>query len=182
MNKIKTKNEMPDFEAGLYDSGRNTADMAVEAVGNDPERFAHLLNICFTSSYPLNMRAARVIELSCEKNPLLILPHLNEVIEKMAKMGTGGVKRGFLKTIANAIDFRLVKDNGTLLQQSFDWLASIKEPISVRYYCITIIEKMCVYEPGLVPEFRSLLEFCLPESSPGLQNKALKTLKRLPKS
>jgi len=179
VNKIKTKNEMPDFEAGLYDSGRNTADMAVEAVGNDPERFAHLLNICFTSSYPLNMRAARVIELSCEKNPLLILPHLNEVIEKMAKMGTGGVKRGFLKTIANAIDFRLVKDNGTLLQQSFDWLASIKEPISVRYYCITIIEKMCVYEPGLVPEFRSLLEFCLPESSPGFQNKALKVLKKI---
>lgn len=173
---------MPDFEAGLYDSGRHTADMAVEAVGNDPERFAHLLNICFSSAYPLNMRSARVIELSCEKNPTLILPWLNEVIEKIAVSENSGVRRGFLKTLANQVDFRLLKDNGTLLQLSFDWLASSKETVSVRYYCITIIEKMCIYEPDLIPEFRSLLEFCLPESSPGFQNKALKTLKKLPKS
>ena len=170
---------MPDFASGLFDSGRNTADMAVEAVGNDPERFAHVLNICFTSSYPLNMRTARVIELCCEKNPLLIQPFLDEVIEKIAVSKTEGVKRGFLKTIAVFIDFRLVKDNGKLLQIAFDWLASPKEAISVRYYCITIIEKLCKYEPDLIPEFKAILEFSLTESSPGFQNKAIKTLKKL---
>lgn len=172
---------MPDFAAGLFDSGRKTADMAVEAVDNDPERFAYLLNMCFTSSYPLNMRAARVIELSCKKNPSLILPWLDEVIEKIAISKTEGVKRGFLKTIALFIDFSLVKDNGKLLQIAFDWLASAREAISVRYHCITIIEKLCKYEPDLIPEFKAVLEFSLDEASPGFQNKALKTLKKMEK-
>jgi hypothetical protein len=170
---------MPDFASGLFDSGRNTADMAVDAVGNDPECFAHLLNICFTTSYPLNMRSARVIELCCEKNPSLISPYIDDVIEKIAVSKTGGVKRSFLKTIAMVVDFNLIKNNGTLLQISFDWLASTKEDVSVRYYCIEIIEKLCAYEPDLKPEFTALLEFCYTESSPGFQSRARKALKKL---
>ncbi len=179
--KVKTAINagMPDFASGLYDSGRKTADMAVEAVGNDPGRFAHLLNLSFTTSYPLCMRSARVIQLSCEKNQTLILPYLDEVIMKICSTKEQGVKRSYLKVIADVIDFSLIKDNSGLLQACFDWLISPKEAISVRYYCIAIIEKFCMYEPELKPEFRSSLEFCLDEASSGFRNRALKAMKRL---
>lgn len=64
---------MPDFEFGLYDSGRKTADMAVEAVGNDPERFALLVDMSFSKPYPLCMRAARWCSFVA-KNISLIMP------------------------------------------------------------------------------------------------------------
>lgn len=175
----KKTNKLPDFASGLYDSGRNTADMAVEAVGNNPEHFAFVLNLCFNEPYPLCMRAARVVQLCCEKNPSLILSYLEEVIEKTVKSEVDGVKRNFLKIITELIDFNLVKDNAMLLQTCFDWLISPKEAIAIRYYCIAIIEKFCKYEPELKPEFRASLEFSMDEASAGFRNRAMKALKKL---
>ncbi|MEI6122725.1 MAG: hypothetical protein WCQ95_03785 [Bacteroidota bacterium] len=174
-----SKKKLPDFVAGLGDSGRATADMAVEAIGNDAKNFEHLLELSFSQPYPTCIRTSHVIQLFCETKPEFILPYLDEIIEKIAVSNIAGVKRSFLKIIAESIDFMLVKDNPTLLQISFDWLLSSKESPAVRYYCIHIITKLCSFEPDLKPEFKATLEFILPESSKGLSNRALKTLKDL---
>ncbi|HOY32744.1 MAG TPA: hypothetical protein PKW80_12775 [Bacteroidales bacterium] len=177
--KSRAENKkMPDFEAGLYDSGRKTADMAVEAVGNDPKRFALLLNMCFTTSYPMCMRAARVVQLCCEKNITLILPYLDEVIENFRISKVEGVKRNILKIIAEFVDFSLVKDNALLLQTCFDWLINPAEALATQYYCIGIIEKFCHYEPELLGEFLNTLEYCLDEAPAGFRNRAVKVLKK----
>lgn len=175
---MKSK-KMPDFESGLYDSGRKTADMAVEAVGSDPERFAFLLNLCFTEPYPLCMRASRVVQLCCEKQPGLILPYINELTDKIIDSKVEGVIRNFLKIIAEFVDFTRVKDNAALLQVCFEWLVDHHKAVAIRYYCIAIIEKFCTYEPGLNDEFRVSLEFCIDESPTGFRNRALKVLKKI---
>ena len=172
----------PDFIGGLGDSGRGTADLAVEAIGDDAEVFKHLMSLCFSQPYPIGMRLARVVQLYCEKNSDFIVPYLDEIIEKIAVSKIEGVKRSFLKIIADSIDFNLVKDNSTLLQLCFDWLISPKEAVAVRYYSIIICEKFCKYEPDLIPEFKSSLEFCLPDGSKGFQNRALKVLQKLERS
>jgi len=171
--------KLPDFVAGLGDSGRATADLAVVAIGNDAKNFEHLLELCFSQPYPTCMRTSHVVQLFCEKNPEFILPFLDEIIDKIAVSKIAGVKRNFLKIIAESIDFKLVKDNPTLLQISFDWLLSSKESPAIRYYCIHIITKLCSFEPDLKPEFKATLEFIIPEASKGLLNRALKTLKDL---
>ena len=79
------QNQIPDFIGGLGDSGRATADMAVLAIGNNPDYFKHLLDLCFSEPYPISMRASRVIQLFCEKNSEFIIPYLDEVILKISK-------------------------------------------------------------------------------------------------
>jgi hypothetical protein len=171
--------QFPDFIGGLWDSGRNTAEVAVVAIDNNPDYFKHLLDICFTEPYPISMRASRVIQMFSEKNPGFIVPYLEEVIDKVAKSKVEGVKRSFLKLFAESVDFNLLKDNSELLQLVFDWVVSPKEAISVRYYCIFICKKFCDYEPDLIPEFKAMLEFSLIESSKGLCSTARKVLKKL---
>jgi hypothetical protein len=174
-----TQKQYPDFVGGLWDSGRNTAEVAVVAIDNNPNYFKHLLDLCFTEPYPISMRASRVIQMFCEKNPEFILPYIEEVIEQVAISKVEGVKRSFLKLIAESIDFNLVKDNSKLLQIAFDWVVSPKEAISVRYYCIFICKKFCDSEPDLIPEFKAMLEFSLTESSAGLRSTAVKILKKI---
>ncbi len=182
MKKRSEIQKMPDFEAGLSDSGRKTADMAVEAVGNDPARFALLMDMSFSKPYPLCMRTARVVQLCCEKNSNLILPYLDEVIIKISNSKVEGVKRNFLKIIDEFVDFSLIKDNALLLQNCFDWLVNPAEALGTRYYCIGIIEKFCRYEPELLGEFLNSLEFCLGEAPAGFRNRATKVLKKYKKS
>ena len=174
-----TQKKMPDFIAGLGDSGRATADLAVVAIANDADNFRHLLDISFSEPYPIGMRAARVAQLFCEKNPEFIIPYLDEIIERICHTKVEGVKRGFLKIIADSVDFKLVKDNSNLLQLAFDCLVSPTEAVAIRYYCIIICEKFCQYEPDLKPELKASLEFCMTEASPGFCNRALKVLKKL---
>ena len=172
----------PDFIGGLGDSGRGTADLAVEAIGDDADVFKHLMGLCFSQPYPIGMRLARVVQLYCEKNSNFVVPYLDEIIENIAISEIEGVRRSFLKIIADSIDFNLVKDNSILLQLCFDWLISPKESVSTRYYSIIICEKFCTYEPDLIPELKACLEFCLPDASKGFQNRALKVLKKLERS
>jgi hypothetical protein len=171
--------QFPDFIGGLWDSGRNTAEVAVVAIDDNPDYFKQLLDICFSEPYPISMRASRVIQMFCEKNPEFILPYIEQVIENIAVSKVEGVKRSFLKLIAESVDFNLLKDNSRLLQMVFDWVVSPKEAISVRYYCIFICKKFCDYEPDLIPEFKAMLEFSLSESSKGLCSTAVKVLKKL---
>jgi hypothetical protein len=172
------KKQLPDFIGGLWDSGRNTAEVAVVAIDNNPENFKYLLDICFSEPYPISMRASRVIQLFCEKKPEFILPYLDQVIEKVSVSKVEGVKRNFLKLITESVDFNLVKNNPKLLQIVFDCIISPNEAISVRYYSIFICEKFCDHEPDLIPEFKTILEFILNESSAGLRSTAIKVLKK----
>lgn len=172
--------EKPDFEAGLYDSSRNVADQAVAAVGNNPERFRTVLDLCFKEKYPMSMRAARVVQLCAEKNLQLILPYLNEISEKIVITKIEGVKRNFLKIFTEFIDFELLKDDGRLADACFKWLSDSKETVVVRYYCMNYCYNLCKYYPELKHELSAVLEQILPEeTSGGMRKRAKEILQKL---
>lgn len=159
------------------DSSRFTADVAAEIVGNDPVLFREVLDICFEQPYPVSMRAARVVQLCCEKDPELIYPHLEESFRKMLSSGVEGVGRGFLKIYAENIDLRKFNDPGILISLCFDWLASIEQPIAVKVYAMEILRKYCIIEPDLSHELAISLDPLLYDGSPAIRSRARKVLK-----
>ena len=163
----------------LSDSGRATANSAVGAVQDDPERFRLLMNISFREPYPACMRAARVAQLCCERNPSLIVPYLDEVVAQIAKTPVGGVKRNFLKVVNEFSGPEKIGDPGLLVQLCFDWLMSPKEDAAVRMHCAEILYKLSLKEPGLQPELISVLRFVKDEGSTGFRNACKKILKKL---
>lgn len=170
--------QFPDFEMGLGDSGRATADMAVSAIQNE-SHIRSLLEICFEKPYPSSMRASRVLQLYFYYNPEKIKPYLIEIIEKIYyRTNVSGVKRNFLKVLAEKVEFSLIADNSLLLQIAFEWLVSPKLPVAIRYYSIILCEKFCKVEPDLIPEFVACLEMSMHDASVGFKNRAKKALKK----
>jgi hypothetical protein len=170
---------MPDFITGLGDSGRRTADLAVEAVGNNPAYFRRLVDISFTEPYPACMRAARVAQLSCEQHPALILPHVEEVITRIEGHKVSGVKRSYLKVISDNFDMAKPEDPGKLVQMCFDWLISPKEDPSIRIYAAEIIYQVTLREPDLKNELVTVLEEVVTEDITSIRNRGKKILARL---
>ena len=178
---MKISEKEPDFIKGLFDSGRATADLAVEAIENNPQRFRNLIDLSFTQPYPIGMRTARVVQLYCEKNPEFIIPYLDEIIEKIATNKIDGVNRSYLKVIDDCTGPEVLSEPGPLVQLCFDWLLSPKEAVSIRYHCLGILYKLSIKIPELKPELRSVLEFISEESSTskGLLNTCRKILQRI---
>lgn len=161
------------------DSSRLTVDIAAEAVGNDPERFRAVLDMCFERPYPVSMRAARVVQFCCEKFPELIYPYLEESFEKMLKSDVEGVKRGFLKIYAENINLKKFRDPGLLISFCFEWIADPEQPISVRVYAMDFLCKYTEIEPDLNNELAGILESLIYDGSAAIRSRAKDHLKKI---
>jgi len=170
---------MDFIEILSVDSSRLTIDIASEAVGNDIERFRMVFDLCFDMPYPISMRAARVVQLCCEKFPKLIYPNLEESFEKMLKSDVEGVRRGFLKIYAENIDLRKFKDPGLLISYCFEWLSDPEQPISVRVYVMDILCKYTKIEPDLNNELAGILESLIYDGSIAVRSRAKYALKKI---
>jgi hypothetical protein len=178
---ILSKDNIPDFITGLGDSGRATANLAMEAVGDNPVYFRRLLDISFNEPYPACMRASRVAMLCCEKKPEFLYPYLDEVVEKISGTKAGGVKRNFLKVINDFIGPDKLQEPGILVQHCFDWLMSLKEDTAVRILSAEILYKVTLFEPDHKPELISTIEFAMEEGTVGFKNICGKILRLLRK-
>ncbi len=160
-------------------SERAVADLAVAALEANPAAFREALDLCFLEQYPMSMRAARVIQLFCEKHPESIYPFLEESVEKTIASKIDGVKRNFLKIFSEFIDLSRLRDPGTLLNASFDWLQDPGEKPATRIQAMALIFKLGGKEPGLLQELRASLEMIGEDSEISMRSCAAKMLKRL---
>jgi hypothetical protein len=160
-------------------SERIVADLAVEALEKNPGAIRELVDLCFTEEYPMAMRAARALQLYCEKHPAEIYPFLEECTEKVIQSKIDGVKRNFLKIISEFIDIRRIEDPGNLLNACFNWLQDPGEKPATRIHALEIVYKIGKTEPEILNELRASLELIGPESEISLRNHSARLLKRL---
>jgi len=167
------------IESALSDSHRRTAEMVAAAAGKDPEIFRHILNFCWEKPYPVSMRAARVIEFCCAADPDILLPFIDEVMEKFQKSPVVGVRRGFLKVFAEHFDLRYIAEPGPLLNLCFDCMTDVNEAYAIRVYSMEIIYRFAQFEPDLKPELKTTIEFILEEAPPSIRSRGMRILKKL---
>jgi hypothetical protein len=160
-------------------SERVVADLAVNVLEEHPERFGDLLELCWLDEYPISMRAARAVQLYCEKYPEDIFPYLNEVVVKTLIANITGVRRNFLKIFADHIDIHRISDPGPLLNTCFDWLLDGSNPPALKIYAMTIIFKLGKDEPDLLKELAASIEIIMPEGEISLKTCGRKMLQRI---
>lgn len=170
-----------DLRAALYDSSRAVVDMAAQAIGNKSEYFNLAMEATFEDKYPLSMRSARVVQVSCENYPQLILPYIDEIIDKLKSFKVEGVKRSLLKLFRDSINLMELEQSGQLACICFDLLINPKEGIAVRNYSLDILMKISKFEPDLQNEIVSIVENMLHEESVGLRNKAGRLMAKMRK-
>ena len=94
----------------LTDSSRACVDLATDYVGNDENRFEETMQLAVNSSYPLNMRASRVLEFSALKNPQFALKRIEFIVKTSATNSNDGVKRAFMKITERFLPNKINED------------------------------------------------------------------------
>lgn len=159
-------------------SKANTA--AITAwIGADKKRFADLVALFLHDEYRVVQRAARVVSLVAEKEPELLVPHLESVVLRMQDAGIPvAVKRNGVRLLQHiAIPESL---HGPVMNICFDLLADPKEAIAVRAFSMTVLARLADQYPEIRQELVLLIEEALEhEPSAGLRSRGNKVLKAI---
>jgi hypothetical protein len=160
-------------------SERVVADLAVKVLEENPATFRDLLDLCFLEKYPISMRAARAVQLYCEKHPEEIYPFLDEVIGKSTRSNIGGVRRNFMKIFSEFIEIERIKEPGKLLNTCFDWLLDGSITPAIKIYAMQMIFKLGKNEPDLLNELAATINIIMEESEISLKTCGRKMLGRI---
>lgn len=171
---------IPDFKSILeMGSERVVADLAVKVIEENPESLRDILDLCFLEEYPLSMRAARAVQLYCDKYPDAIYPFLDEAADRTIRSQIPGVRHNFLKIFAEFIDLERLSDPGPLLDTCFQWLLNGRLTPAVRIHSMGVIYKLGLKEPALLHELEATIEIISEESMMSLKNYSGKMLKKI---
>ncbi len=160
-------------------SERVVADLAVKVMEEHTGLLREMLDICRLEKYPLSMRAARAAQLYLEKHPEEIYPFLEEIIEMILKTRIDGVRRNFLKVIADRVEIDKIAEPGILLNACFDWLLNGSVPPASKIHSMTVIYKIGRNEPDILRELASTIEIIMDESEISMKTCGRKMLGRI---
>lgn len=160
-------------------SERVVADLAVKVIERSPGSLEEILGICWLEKYPLSMRAARVAQLYLEDHHDEIYPYLDEIIGKILQTGIEGVRRNFLKVIADFVDVEKITEPGLLLNACFEWLNDGSIPPGTRIHSMTIIFRIGRNEPDILRELAATIGIIMEESEISIKTCGRKMLRQL---
>jgi hypothetical protein len=160
-------------------SKKNNMD-AAKYIGNNPERFAELIEIMIGSDLNLANLAAWIIpSLNDKYTNQLIQPHLNILIELLNKPVHDAIKRNALRML----QFATIPEKlqGITLEYCFQLLNNPKEAIAIRVYAMTVLYNLTLQEPDLAHELYDSIEMHMHGALPGYKSRGGKILKALSK-
>ena len=151
---------------------RIVIDMAVQYVGNDPERFERIVNYVLSGNPPVPHMAAWVLTVCCEKNPQLLLPHIDKLIEALPSYYHSGITRMVLRSLMMVQIPDHVK--GLLFEYCMKFYDDKVSPIAVKANAMEIMYNIASTEHELLQEFELMLEPKILSFDKGIKSKALK--------
>ena len=138
------------------DSSRLNADILVDKIEEDLEVFETMWEIMLEDTYPLSMRASRVIWLFAIKHPYYVEPRLSELIIILPEIKTESVWRNMLNVISL---YSIPEEHtGTVFDLCYGIVESQVSPIAVRANAMTILYNISNIEPELKMELITLFE------------------------
>ena len=167
--------EIIDFLS--IDSSRLNAEIVLDKVEEDPDKFGELWKMTVEDTYPLSMRASRVIWLLALKHPYFVEPYVPQIIDCLQDIRTEGVKRNFLN-ILSVVPVP-AEYTGILFDMCLNWVDNTAESIGVRANAMSALYSISNAEPDLKPELIAILESMIPADSAGIEARARKLLENL---
>jgi hypothetical protein len=167
-----------DFTEVLTDSSKELIIKVTQFVVENPIYLPDVYALSLAEIPKFSPRAARIIEYLDIASPILLESYVPDIIQKLSLIKSEGVRRCFCKIISSCNLQRIDDDKlGRLVDTCFRYICSAKEPISIKYYSMAILEKVIEFEPDLKGEYKLTLETQLPFLPKGLAARTLKRLK-----
>ncbi len=161
------------------DLSRKLAESIAEMSIKKTLIFEHLWEIALNGDYPVNWRAAWVMDAVWEKCPEIVKPFIPKMWVLLPKLKVDGVKRQFLKIIADSPLPNDEEQLGVLLGICFNWLNTTDEAIAVKVYSMQILFQISRQIPEIIPELKTTIEVAMQEGSPAIVSRGRRILQLL---
>jgi len=169
------------FDIIKTDSSRAIIDIAAEYIGTNENRLEEVIQLAVTEKYPINMRAARVVEFSAQRNKGYIAERLDFIVKISTTSKNDGVKRAFIKVTEAFLPYEIADDLlGLVINNCFEKLNGI-EAVAVKYYAINCLMKIIKKEPDLKNELLISLHDQLGKNTVAFDRYMKKKIKKLDK-
>jgi hypothetical protein len=168
-----------DIRQELHKNHSNAqARKITDFIGNNPNRFKHLIQVFLEGPYRITQRAAWPLSKCVEKNPYLINPYLNTVLNQLKKQDVhDAVKRNVLRLL-QFIEIPK-RHHGKVITICYAYLLNKKESIAIHVFAITVLSRLVQHSPPLKNELKVIIEDYLPYASPAFLSRAKKILPML---
>lgn len=149
-------------------------------IGNNQRRFSELMELVLGDDDQLSKYSAWVVQHCLQKQPQLIKPHLEAMIQNLDKPNLNdSVVRSTVKALAETgIPEHL---QGRVLQLCFDYLLDPKVAVAIRVHAMQTIFNISKNEPDLLMELREVIQEWMPYGSAGFRSRGRKILKEIGK-
>jgi len=165
-------------EALLKEHSKTQMLKIVAYVGNDKKRFAELITLMLTAEYRIAQRAAWPVSYCIENNTDLINPWFAKMIKKL---GEENIHHAIKRNTLRVLEFVDIPEKycGTLYDISYAFLHSIKEPIAVRVFALSVLGNISKKYPELKTEVTHSTESLLHCGIPALESRSKRVLKQI---
>ncbi len=162
----------------LLEMSRRNTDVVADLVRQKPELFGELFHIFSGNTEPASRRAAWALDIVSEKNPALILPYLDQIVELLPLFRHDGLKRHSLRMLSRS-PLPSESHLGNLINLCFTMLISPGEAVCAKVFSMEILYRISQIEPDLKKELVDSIEWRLNEGTPGFKNRGQKIVKKI---
>ena len=161
----------------MFEHSRAQAVMIADLVIQKPALFDELLDIVFAEEEPVSRRAAWPLRFIHERNECLIDKYIPIIITKLPNIKSVAIQRNLLYIIAysNIPEFYY----GRLLDFTSRVLLDTNSSVASIIYSVDIFFNVSKSEPDLLNELRHMIDFLIPNATPGVKSKCIKTLRKI---
>ena len=159
----------------LKEHSRANCDKIVAWIGDSQERFNELFELFLSDEYRLVQHAAWPLSYAVINHPQLIKKHFPRLVGNLAKPGIhSAVKRNTMRLLQ---DIEIpVKQHGRIMDACFTYIADPTEPVAVKAFSLTVLEKLSRVYPDIIPEIKLLIEENYERETPAFRVRAKKFL------
>lgn len=167
------------LEALKAERSKDQMDRIAIYIGNDPERFAELMEQLLRGDAKIQEWAAWAFSHCIDRYPELGLPYLEELMVLLRQDNHPAVPRAVLRYFQN-LSFP-EEMLGPLYEICFDWMCNPQKPSAIRVFSMSTLLRIVYQVPELKGELKLAIETHLPWGSAGFKNRGGKVLKALNK-
>lgn len=162
-------------ESLLAEHSKTQCDKIVAWIGNNQQRFDALVDIFLHDEYRVVQRAAWPLSNCVEQYPGLVRKHLKKIIENLHTPGLhNAVKRNTVRLLQH---IEIPKPlHGRVMNTCFGYVADPKEAVAVKAFSLTILQRLAMHYPEIIPEIKLLIEEQMQDQTPAFKSRAKQAL------
>ena len=162
----------------LKEHSKENCNIIVLWIGVNQERFDELFYLFLNDQYRVVQRAAWPLSYSVIEHPFLIKKHFGKLLKNLSRPNLhDSVKRNTVRLLQHVEIPK--KYQGLVMDICFDYIISPEEPVAVKAFCLTVLEKLSRQYPDIIPEIKLVIEQQFEHETIAFQTRAKKLLLNL---